>query len=557
MKDARLWRTAQVSRAEVLQYISRHHDGTLDTVDHFNATDLFAQFFMTRSCVHLVNDEFGNYDDDDLLTLVISPGKDLIPLTEVHHPAIHLLFAVLDLTVIILAHPVFGLSTFATHFMALCLGVACAVNLSWCIAGFLGKLLPFYRLVMRFAPYSMALGLMLCFHLWLAPMLRMTLQMWTPAAAQCPLAENHYRQISALTDRWYDFIFEHAGTCTMCTLPVNCASCADFCGPDLVSFVASNPSLRMIGDVASVHGFTFVCVILLVVFILPSVFETVISDSLPGLKRVPIYGQTIAAKWTNLMGRVTSPFTILLSPYRHDRVSWIIWRYVVRAILMFASGFQTPIVFIVISSIANGLYFLAILFSRPHISVFNYSFDLFTTFLSFIFPIIYHHLPPNPTYASAFPATALAIGGVAILGSLIYEFCLKRQSPYADKSNPQRRGVDGNDIDAGFCECCFMPGEREIGTDYVTINDIDFRDIEELETNLLNHNIGEEIHTNRSQLYRLTSNMMEAFSHVTMWKDLGPFTVIAMAVFGVILVGAGWYLGASPAIHWERVSVNC
>jgi preprotein translocase subunit SecG len=319
----------------------------------------------------------------------------------------------------------------------------------------------------------------------------------------------------------------------------------------------------MIGDVAVVHAFTFIAVMVIVVLIFPLFLESRISAGIARLKRVPIYGRTVGAKWTNLVARVTSPWILFFCGYRHDQAYWSIWCYIVRIVLMFVSGVETFDTFVILSSVINGLYFFTMLLWKPHLSFMNYAYDLFTTFLSFIFPIIYQQLPDRPVYASAFPLAALIIGAIFFIISLILEMCPRHESPYMDKSrqpsweiwrasansdmvNPlalddAELALDGRPIDAGL----------------VTINDIDLRDIEELESNVSNNNFGEEIRVNQNQLYRLTSVMMEAVSLSCTWDDVETTFRIGILVIGVVFGAAGWYFGAVAGIHSERLSVNC
>jgi hypothetical protein len=391
----------------------------------------------------LVNNRYDGYDDQDLITLAHRRNGDELDLRQEHHPVVHLLFALVDIIFLVLVCALFQLPTFIRDVMVFCFSVAFVVNMAWCIVGFIDQFISFYRWTMRYLPWLTGMALMIWFHLLLAPMMKMTHQMWTPASAQCP-EPDHYRYISQVTDRWYDFMLEHVGVCTACSFPINSSLCAEFCDASPVSVLGSNPALRMIGDVVPTHGFTFLAVICMVVFAAPLVIRGGISNMIPRLKRVPIGGATIAAKWAHLMKQVTSPWITLISPYRADQSHWLIWRYYMRVILTFASGARTRTTFAIVSSLVHAGLFATTLVMKPHLCFVNYAYDLLVTFLCFIFPIIYAVLPPNPAYASAFPSAALAIGVVYIIGSLIYEFYPKRQAACVEWSDPDPRKSDAS-----------------------------------------------------------------------------------------------------------------
>jgi hypothetical protein len=248
----------------------------------------------------------------------------------------------------------------------------------------------------------------------------------------------------------------------------------------------------------------------------------------------------------------------IISPYRHDRTSWLIWRYAARVLLMFASGVQTLRTFVILNSLINGLYFVAMLLARPHVSAINYGYDLFTTFLSFIFPIIYQHLPPNDAYGTAFPSAATAIGIIVIIASLIYERFRKHESLVSDPSQSRRwRMTDGNgDTEPRFCGCHLSPQEMDGDAEVVTISDIDLRDMEELELNAGNDDLGSEINVDRDQLHRLTSHIMEAASHAHTRRHCLYLATRAYLVLFPLFASTGWYFGAVTEFFNERLSAQ-
>jgi hypothetical protein len=433
------------------------------------------------------------------------------------------------------------------------------MNSSWFIAGLLGKELSFQRCVMRFVPYLMGICLMICFALWVAPTMKITLALSIPADGQCPNPGAYYRQIGAVTDSWYDFMFEHVGTCTPCSFPISSSLCADFCGSNPASFVSASPSHRMISDVAASHGLTFIVIIIVVVRVIPTTIHSAIAMTMREMKRVPVYGKSIAAKWTNLVKRVTSPWVTVMSPYRHDRTAWVIWCYAERVLLMFVSGVKTLQTFSILSSLINALHFFVMLLMRSHISCINYGYELFTTFLSFIFPIIYQHLPPRDAYGTAFPSAAVAVGVIFMIASFIYEHFLKHESLHGDKSRSRRRKIaNGNeDFESRFSDYDVHLHEMDAEAELVTINDIDVRDMEELELNVENNDYGSEINVNRDQLQRLTSHIMEVVSHAHTWRHMGHIALGAWVVLVCLLGSTGWYCGAVIGFHNERLSAQC
>jgi NADH:ubiquinone oxidoreductase subunit K len=267
-------------------------------------------------------------------------------------------------------------------------------------------------------------------------------------------------------------------------------------------------------------------------------------------------GKTIAAKWTNLMSRISSPWGILVSPYRYDRLYWIMWQYSVRVLVMFASGTHSLKVFAILSSLLHGLYLLTLIIFKPHLSSLNSAYDLFLTLLSFAFPIAYANLKPNQAYAIAFPVTALVIGIVVILLGLIYEYYRKRQS----KSQSLNEGENELDdqIPGGCNGCVFLENGVEKVGQHVWMHEIDFRDLDEVESDEWKDDLGCEIITDAQQLHRFTSDIMESISLVSTEADIWHTIVwIGWWVAAIGFACAGWYLGAVIGTHTERLSVDC
>jgi hypothetical protein len=226
---------------------------------------------------------------------------------------------------------------------------------------------------------------------------------------------------------------------------------------------------------------------------------------------------------------------------------------------MFVSGVRNSKAFVILSSLINGFYFIAILFSRPHLCFINYLYDLFTTFLSFAFPIICQYLPQNCLYGSTFPSIALGIGAVVIVIALIYDRFLKPTSVHRDESQSLPRTLAmGNDDGSGrFYDCCLDPHEEEMNGPVATINDIDLQAIQGLEADVGINNYGEDIFVNRGRLHHLTSSIMEAFSHAYTQDDLIFVAVGAILAFSVLGGCVGWYVGAATGLHMERLSAHC
>jgi Na+/melibiose symporter-like transporter len=213
---------------------------------------------------------------------------------------------------------------------------------------------------------------------------------------------------------------------------------------------------------------------------------------------------------------------------------------------------------VIVNSLANGLLFLSILMVRPHLCSINWAYDLLVTFLCFVFPIVYAVVPVNPDSAFGFPWAALGIGVIAIVASLICEFRPRQKSPYADVSHPDHRETaNGNEADVGFCGCCFVQDDRPGDGEPVMINDIDLRDIRELESAAFNANPRDAFMVNSRELRRLTTDVMEAMSQVCTREDLLHLCRAGCWLTSIVLVCAGWYFGTGEGVHDERLSIQC
>jgi hypothetical protein len=72
------------------------HQHDPETLENFTFADRLAQFNITRSSIHLVNDDYEKYDEEGLGFSVKSLAGGFPPLKIQHHPVVHLLFAFLD-----------------------------------------------------------------------------------------------------------------------------------------------------------------------------------------------------------------------------------------------------------------------------------------------------------------------------------------------------------------------------------------------------------------------------------------------------------------------------
>jgi hypothetical protein len=125
-------------------------------------------------------------------------------------------------------------------------------------------------------------------------------------------------------------------------------------------------------------------------------------------------------------------------------------------------------------------------------------------------------------------------------------------------SNPENKGPAVSSNEDQMDDARFLPGEILVGAEQVTMNDIDLRDIGELESDDEPNNAhGEEIRVSQGQLHRLTSGMIESVSHACMRAEAWHLAWTGAVVCALTLASAAWYFGAIVGVHRERLSVVC
>jgi hypothetical protein len=450
----------------------------------------------------------------------------------------------------------------------LCLSVAVISNLMWSIAGCLEKTEQLFSSMMRYLPVLLGKGMLIFLDMIVAPIAKMTLQLWTTTSTQ-ECGSDRYLQISRVTSGWYDFIFKHEGICANCTIPTNSSLCAEFCGPTTVSFLKIDPTLRYGRDVRTTQGFTFYGTVTFLLGLLPGGYSTFISITTSALMFVPVYGKTVAQKWTNLVSRVSSPMIGLVAPYRDNHSYWMLLKHFLKTILMFTSGVQVSdddhgrlTTFAITFGVLDGLYLLILFcFVNPFVSFANYLYELLITTVTIGFTMRYLHLVEagqiqQSNFYSQWAAPAVLLF-VVISIAIFWGVDSLIQREHIDESrfgSRKRQRVNHCEwLDFFFKGTCRYDAAH---ASPVTIHAIDLNDIEQISGNE-NPPVGNEIIVNSERLRIHTNGIMQAVS--TSYTELDVNRLLKILIFlGVMNFGAfGWYFGSVYGIHLERLSVNC
>jgi hypothetical protein len=102
--------------------------------------------------------------------------------------------------------------------------------------------------------------------------------------------------------------------------------------------------------------------------------------------------------------------------------------------------------------------------------------------------------------------------------------------------------------------CCLT---HEIGNEdeTVTIHEVDLMDMEQLKCN--ESFVGQAVSLNANRFNTFTGGALGALSVAYSQEDTKHISYTFLFIMMTGLASAGWYLGSSSAIIWERLSVDC